>query len=559
MSDTQNAQWDEEYDLVVVGSGAGGMTAALTAADRKLKTLIVEKADVYGGNTALSGGGVWVPNNPTLRKLGIVDDPADVRRYLDSIVGDQVPSANLDAFIEQGPKMLDFLDRSPHIRWSWCTGYADYHPENPGGHPRGRSIEPVPVDRHALGVDEAQLRPDAIPTPPGLYITQKDFVALNMIARTWKAKRAALATGFKAVKAVVLKRDMASLGQALIIRLRLALQDTDVRLWLSSPMQSLITDESGAVIGVEVTRGGKTRRIRATRGVVLASGGFEFNDEMRKQYLPEGSHENFSAGAESNTGDGIRAGEAVGAAVSLMDDAWWMPSIHTPRGTNQTMVAERSVPRAIIVDQHGKRFTNEAAPYVTFTHEQLAGHHGPAWFVFDALAKKRYPVGGIMPGQKFPEKWYSSGLLVVADTIEELAGKIGVPVEQFRATVDRYNRMVPSGRDDDFQRGESAYDRYYGDPTLPNPVLDSIDQGPFYGLKMVVGDLGTKGGLVYNENAQVLRGDGSVIGGLYAVGNTSAAVMGNDYAGPGATIGPAMTFGYVAANHAADVKVAETV
>jgi len=544
--------WDEEYDVVIVGSGAGGMTAALTAADRGLKALIVEKADVYGGSTALSGGGVWVPNNPALRRIGIVDEPADVRAYLDSIVGDQVPSANLDAYIAQGPKMIELLERSPHIAFQWCTGYADYHPENPGGRPAGRSIEPKPVDSKKLGVDQAQLRPAALATPPGLYITQKDFVQLNMVARTWKARRTAFVTGLRAVQAVVLRRQMATLGQALIVRLRLALKDTDARLWLSSPMQSLIVDDAGTVTGVEVTRGGKSRRIRATRGVVMASGGFEFNQEMRNRYLPEGAHPNFSAAADSNTGDGIRAGEAVGAAVSLMDDAWWMPSLQTPKGINQVLVSERSVPRAIIVDQHGRRFTNEASPYVTFTHDQLAGGHEPTWFIFDALAKKRYQIGGVMPGQKFPKSWMSSGLIRTAATIEELATQIGVDPAALRGTVDRYNGMAAGGHDDDFNRGDSAYDRYYGDPTLPNPVLDALDQGPFYALQMRVGDLGTKGGLVYNEHAQVLRADGSVIDGLYATGNTSAAVMGNEYAGPGATIGPAMTFGYVAVNHLAD-------
>ncbi|EGD53403.1 FAD-dependent oxidoreductase [Gordonia neofelifaecis] len=556
MSDSQNPQWDDEYDVVVVGSGAGGMTAALTAADRGLKALIVEKADVYGGSTALSGGGVWVPNNPTLRRIGIVDDPKDVRKYLDSIVGDKVPSANLDAYIDQGPKMIELLERNKNIKFQWCTGYADYHPENPGGRPAGRSIEPSPVNSKKLGVDQAQLRPAALATPPGLYITQKDFVQLNMVARTWKARRTAFLTGLRAAKAIVLRQKMETLGQALIVRLRLALKDTDVKLWLSSPMESLITDASGAVTGVEVRRGGTSKRIRATRGVILASGGFEFNQEMRDKFLPEGAHPNFSAAAESNTGDGILAGEAVGAAVSLMDDAWWMPSMQTPKGVNQVLVSERSVPRAIIVDQHAQRFTNEASPYVTFTHDQLEGRHEPTWFIFDAVAKKRYQIGGIMPGQKFPKSWLSAGLIRTADTIEELAGKIDLDPATLRGTVDRFNDMAAKGHDDDFNRGDSAYDRYYGDPTLPNPVLDSIDQGPYYALQMRVGDLGTKGGLVYNENAQVLREDDTVIEGLYATGNTSAAVMGNEYAGPGATIGPAMTFGYIAANHAADAKKA---
>ncbi|MDR2280251.1 MAG: FAD-dependent oxidoreductase, partial [Gordonia sp. (in: high G+C Gram-positive bacteria)] len=187
-----------EYDVIVVGSGAGGLTAALAAADRGLSTLIIEKADVYGGSTALSGGGVWIPNSPQLGRIGIVDSRESVRGYLDSIVGDHVPSANLDAFIDEGPKMMAFLDRSPHLKFQWCTGYSDYHPENPGGRPEGRSVEPLPFDIRALGEDADLLRSAALATPPGLYITQKDFVQVNMVTRTWKARRQALKTGFAA-------------------------------------------------------------------------------------------------------------------------------------------------------------------------------------------------------------------------------------------------------------------------------------------------------------------------------------------------------------------------
>lgn len=544
--------WDHEVDFLVVGSGAGGFSAALAAAARGLDTLIIEKSAVYGGSTALSGGGIWVPNNPTLLREGLGDTRDDVRAYLDAVVGDRVPTKNLDAFIDEGPKMVEFLENtSEHMRFQWCTGYSDYHPEAPGGRPNGRSIEPLPVDLRSLGTDERLLRPAALATPPGLYITSKDFVALNMVMRTWKARRVALRTGINAVKALLLRRRMDTLGRALIARLRLALKDVGVPLWLSTPMTSLVVDESGAVRGVIAERNGRTTRIGASRGVLLATGGFEWNEDMRKRYLPEGGRDNFSAGSKDNTGDGIIAGEAVGAAVDLMDDAWWMPSFQLPNGQATVMVAERSIPQAIVVDQHGKRFTNEAAPYVSFVHDQLAGGHGPAWFLFDELAKKRYPVGGIMPGMKFPQAWLDAGLIVTAPTVAELADRIGVPAATLTATVDRFNEFARHGRDEDFHRGVSAYDNYYGDPTLPQPVLDELNHGPYYALRMRAGDLGTKGGLVYNEHAQVLRGDGSIIDGLYAVGNTSAAVMGNDYAGAGATIGPAMVFGYIGARHAA--------
>ncbi|KAF0844964.1 FAD-binding protein [Nocardia caishijiensis] len=552
---TANQQhWDHEVGFLVVGSGAGGLTGALAAADRGLDTLVIEKAAYYGGSTALSGGGIWVPNNPTLLREGLRDDRADVRAYLDAVVGDRVPTANLDRFIDEGPRMLEFLETSPHLRFQWCTGYSDYHPEAPGGRPAGRSIEPLPVDLKQLGPDENLLRPAALATPPGLFITSKDFVQLNMVTRTWRARWTALLTGLRAIKAIVLRRHMDTLGRALIARLRLALRDAGVPLWLNTPLRSLITDDTGAVIGVVAERDGREIRIRARDGVLLATGGFEYNQAMRKQHLPDGGRDNFSAASADNTGDGILAGEKVGAAVDLMDDAWWMPSFQRPEGVNQVLVSERSIPCSIIVDSSGARFTNEAAPYVTFVHAQLAGSHDPAWLIFDAKAKSRYPIGGIVPGQKFPASWLESGLVRTGATVDELATAIGVPALGLRATVERFNGFARNGHDDDFGRGDSAYDNYYGDPTLPQPTLDPLDRGPYYALRIRIGDLGTKGGLVYNENAQVLRADGSVIDGLYAAGNTSAAVMGNDYAGAGATIGPAMVFGYVAADHAAAAR-----
>lgn len=543
--------WDHEVGFLVVGSGAGGLTAALAAADRDLDTLVIEKASVYGGSTALSGGGIWVPNNPTLLREGLGDSRADVRAYLDAVVGDRVPTENLDAFIDEGPRMLAFLETSPHLRFQWCAGYSDYHPEAPGGRPAGRSIEPLPVDLKQLGADEDLLRPAALATPPGVFITSKDFVQLNMVTRTWRARWTALLTGLRAIKAIVLRRHMDTLGRALIARLRLAVRDAGVPLWLDTPLRSLITDDTGAVLGVLAERDGREIRIRARDGVLLATGGFEYNQTMRKDHLPEGGRDNFSAASTDNTGDGIIAGEQVGAAVDLMDDAWWMPSFQRPDGINQVLVSERSIPRSIIVDNTGKRFTNEASPYVTFVHAQLKGGHDPAWLIFDAKAKSRYPIGGIVPGQKFPSSWLTGGLMQTAPDIEGLAAAIGVPVESLRETVGRFNGFARDGHDADFGRGVSAYDNYYGDPTLATPALDVLDKGPYYALRVRIGDLGTKGGLVYNADAQVLRADGSPIPGLYAAGNTSAAVMGNDYAGAGATIGPAMVFGYIGARHAA--------
>jgi len=548
----QGEAWDHQVDFVVVGSGCGGLTAALTADAHGLDTLIIEKAGVYGGSTALSGGNIWIPNNPTLRRVGLADSRADVRSYLDAVVGDRVPGANIDAFIDNGPPAMEFLEHaSSYLRFQWCTGYSDYHPEAPGGRARGRTIEPLPFDLKKLGEDEKRLRPAALATPGGLFVTSKEFARLNMVMRTWSGRRAAMHTVWRATKSVLLRRHMDTLGRALIGRLRLAVKDAGIPLWLNTSLQSLITDESGAVVGVRAHRGGVAIRIRARTGVLLATGGFEQNNEMRKRFLRDGGKDNYSAGSLDNTGDGITAGQAIGGAVDLMDDAWWMPALKRPDGVMSVLVSERSIPRSIIVDQTGRRFVNEAAPYVTFVHRQLAGRHDPIWFVFDRKAKNRYQFGGVMPGQTFPRDWFTSGSMHRADTLDALSAAIGVPTSSLRETVDRFNGFARNGKDLDFGRGDSAYDNYYGDPTLPQPTMDVIDRAPFYAARIQAGDLGTKGGLVYNANGQVLRTDGTVIDGLYATGNTSAAVMGNDYAGAGATIGPAMVFGFIGARHAA--------
>ncbi len=547
--------WNHEVDFLVVGSGCGGLTGALAAAQHGMDTLVIEKAGVYGGTTALSGGNIWIPNNPTLARAGVVDSRTDVRRYLDAVIGGRVPTANLDAFIDSGPATMQFLeDSSPHMRFQWCAGYSDYHPEQPGGRADGRTIEPLPFDLKQLGDDEKLLRPGNLATPAGLYITSKEFAKLNMVMRTWAGRRAALGTGWRAIKSIVMRKHMDTLGQALIGRLRLAVKEASVPLWLNTPMQSLITDDSGAVIGVVAERDDAVIRIRARKGVLLASGGFEQGDQLRKTYLREGGKDNFSAGSADNTGDGIMAGEKVGAALDLMDDAWWMPSFKRPDGIMHVLVSERSIPRSIIVDQSGHRFTNEAAPYVTFVHEQIAGRHDPIWFIFDGKAKSRYQFGGVMPGQKFPKSWFTTGLMHRAGTVSELAAAIGLPATALSETVQRFNGFAQAGKDEDFGRGESAYDNYYGDPTLPAPTMDVLDRAPYYAVRMQAGDLGTKGGVVYNEHGQVLRADGATISGLYATGNASAAVMGHDYAGAGATIGPAMVFGWIGARHAAGTE-----
>jgi 3-oxosteroid 1-dehydrogenase len=308
----------------------------------------------------------------------------------------------------------------------------------------------------------------------------------------------------------------------------------------------------GRVAGVGVTREGVAGLVLARRGVVLAAGGFERNEQMRQRYQRPPIGVDWTTGAAGNTGDAIAAGEAAGAALDLMDDAWWGPAVPLPSGPFFCL-AERSLPGCILVNGAAQRFVNESAPYVDAVHAMYAGHspaapHIPSWLIADQRYRDSYVFAGLPPGKRLPRRWYAVGAVHQAPTIAELAGQVGLDAAALATTVARFNEFAAAGKDADFHRGDSAYDRYYGDPRRrPNPNLAPLAKPPFYAIKIVPGDLGTKGGLRTDERARVLRADGTPIPGLYAAGNTSAAVMGHSYAGAGATIGPAMTFGYIAA------------
>ena len=542
--------WDREVDFLVVGSGGGGMTAALAAHDAGLTTLVVEKAKMYGGSTAISGGGIWIPNNPTLRAAGHDDSRESIRRYLDALTEGKVAPERLDAYVDHGPATMELLGRSKWWKLAWTKGYSDYHPEYDGGRPAGRSVEPKPFDTRKLGADEAFQRPNSMKGPLGLWITAADYRDLAMVKRTWRGRWKSVVAAWRVSSNVVRRRHMATGGRALVARLRMAMKDAGIDLWLQTPMTGLVVD-GGRVVGIEVTREGRTLRLRGTRGVLLACGGFDHNAELRETYLPDGGRENHSLGARENTGDGIVAGQRLGAAVDFMDDAWWMPSVEHPSGATIPLVSERAIPGQVIVGTDGRRFTNEASPYVNYVHDQLEGKHIETWCVMDAKARSRYPFAQILPGAPFPQAFYDSGKVHRADDLRTLAGRIGVDADNLVATVERFNGFARTGIDEDFGRGGSAYDHYYGDPNLKNPNLDTIDKAPYYAIRIEIGDLGTKGGLVSDEHGRVLREDGSVIEGLYVTGNASASVMANEYAGPGATIGPSMVFGYIAARDAA--------
>ena len=566
-SETLGDGFDHVVDVLIVGSGGGGMTAALTAAASGLDTLVIEKSGSFGGSTALSGGGIWVPGAPAQRREGYRPATDGVVDYLRQITDGLVSEARIRRYVDSAPQMLAFLEKqSRWLEFVWKPGYADYYPELAGGSELGSTINVPPIDLRALGDDEQLLLSPLALAPKGIWLGPKELRSFYQIRQSWAGKRVLLKLVARMVRARVFGERMAAIGQSLAARLRLALKELGVPLWLDSPMVELITDAGGSVTGAVVERDGTRQRIGVRRGVIMASGGFDHDLAWRKEHLPV-VDQDWSFGNPASMGDGIREGERVGAATDLLDEAWWFPAIQWPDGRMQFMLNERMMPAQFIVNGEGRRFINEAAPYMDFGHAMIEGQqsgvtHIPCWLITDHRSFNRYVVGGHLPipkvpgapvptGRKVPPAWLESGVVKAAMDWGEMAAKIGVPAEQLRSTAARFNELARNGHDDDFNRGDSVYDNYYGDPTLPNPNLYPLGKPPYYAFRIVLGDLGTSGGLRTDEYARVLRADDTVVPGLYAVGNTSAPVMGRSYAGAGATIGPAMTFGFVAAHHLA--------
>lgn len=556
-------KWDASYDVVVVGSGAAGLTAGLTAKVQGMKSLVIEKTDRYGGASAISGGALWIPNNHIIKGAGVPDTHELARQYLDSTIGDRVPEELKEAYITRGPEMLRFLyNKTKHMRFQYAKGYSDYYPEKPGGLSQGRSIEPLIFDLTKMGSLANSMRRATLSTK-GFTMNSYEFHKVNMITRTLKGKTTALKLGARLVKSKVTKSNPVALGEALIARLRLSLAEANGELWLSTAFKDFIMCK-GRVIGIIVERDGQELKIEAKKGVVLSSGGFSHNQTLREKYLPSPTNAAWTSSPEGQTGDILEPGVKIGATLDLMDKVWGAPSVIDPQGHPFFLVADRGVPNMIVVDSAGQRFVNEAAPYHEFVdtmykHQEVTQQAVPSWILIDASAKSRYIFTGLFPGQAFPKSWFEHGVAKSAETIEELAKQMEVPAENLVATVNRFNDFARNGHDDDFYRGDSAYDNYYGDPTLPNPNLAEIKKAPFYALRLYPGDIGTKGGLVVDEYARVIKENGEPIEGLYASGNCSASIMGETYPGPGATIGPGMTLSFVATAHMANAVTKDEV
>ncbi len=426
--------------------------------------------------------------------------------------------------------------------------------------PDGRSIEPDLLDGNVLGAELAHLNAPYMAAPGGLAVPSADYKWLVLAAVNARGAAVAAKVAARHAAAVLAGKKPLAMGQALAAGLRAGLLDAGVPVWRNTPLLDLQFSSGGRVTGVLVSRNGAHVLVKAARGVIVGTGGFEHNAGMRDEFQRHPIGTDWTVGAKENTGDGIVAGQRAGAALDLMDDAWWGPTIPLP-DQPWYCLAERTLPGSILVDGTGRRFVNEAAPYhdvVNAMYDRNATEPAiPAWLIVDQHYRNRYLFRDIPPLLPLPDAWYRSGAVFKAPTLDALAAKIGVPPQALCDTVTRFNGYARTGQDLDFHRGDSVYDHYYTDPAVkPNSCLAPLWLPPFYAFKIVPGDLGTKGGLRTDARARVLRPDGSAIPGLYAAGNASGAVMGHGYAGAGATIGPAMTFGYVAANDLADAPPA---
>ncbi len=556
-----------ECDVLVAGSGAGGFSAAITAAHEGLDVLVVEKEPLFGGTTAYSAGVVWIPMNEAGVAAGIADSRAETLRYLESEVGAFLDRPKAEAFVENAAPMLAFFERETHVRYLLMPAWSDYHPDLPGASQGGRSMLPVPYDGRELGDWFRKLRAP-IPTMMlfgGMSVSRDDIPHLINFSRSAASALhvAKLLARYAYDRLRYPRGTRIANGNALIARMARSAFDKGVSLWLESPLLRL-TMSGERVTGAIVKREGEEIEVVARRGVVLASGGFPASAEMRSRYYPHvAAGKNHSPLAPSgNTGDGARIAREVGGVLHVEQDqaAAWTPVSLVPQADGSTVpyphFIDRCKPGYIAVDRRGKRFANEAESYHDFVQRLFAACEADdvveAWLVCDHRALRRYGLGVVPPAPMPLGPHLLNSYLVRAGTPAALGGALGIDPAGFERTLARYNEFAVQGEDPDFGKGTNAYHRFGGDPLhKPNPNIAPIVDSPFYAVRLVPGDLGTFIGLSTDPQARVLDVNERPILGLYAVGNDQASVMGGKYPGAGITIGPAMTFGYIAGRHLA--------
>jgi 3-oxosteroid 1-dehydrogenase len=558
-----STKWDHSVDLLIAGSGGGGMVAGLAALDSGIEPLVIEKQSLVGGSTGLSGGMVWLPNNPLMRAEGIADSHEDGLAYFDDVVGDIGMASSLarrETFLTAGYEMITFLMRKG-VRFVRCPGWSDYYPNHKGGNEAGRAIEGVPYDAAALGSWSDKVQPSMAKSYGGFVLKTNELRAVQYFNRSPKAFAVAAGVFARTRAARLRHREMLTNGASLIAQILKALIDlrSEPPIWTDAAMEDLIV-ENGRVVGARVRRDGASLNVEARRGVLLAAGGFSRNPDMRRQYSGNQPNEaRWSIANAGDTGEVLQTAMRLGAKTDLLDEAWWLPSIFIADGdAAKALGSGRQRPGAIYVDGSGRRFCNESNSYVEVGKAMYANKAVPCWMVFDEGYVGRY-VSGANPFKKrrLPEELIEGGAVLRGSTVAELARQMDVPVDALEQTVQRFSGFAAKGLDPDFGRGQSAYNDCLGDPGYrPNAALGPLVKPPYYATKVVPADVGTCGGVVTNEHAQVLDADECVIDGLYATGNITATVMGRNYLGAGGSIAYTMVFGYVAARHAAGRKIA---
>ncbi|MDB9896190.1 FAD-binding protein [Gammaproteobacteria bacterium] len=560
-------QWDYKFDVVVVGSGNGALTAALCSHDGGAKTLVIEKSDQFGGTSATSGGGVWIPNNRYAKAENVDDSAEDARNYINSVSPDgMIKDELIETYISEGPRMVDYLHENSQVKYRNLPHYPDYFPDNPGGKPGNRSMEPEPIFGTELGDDLAKLREQHPQTaftmgPINMNFTQVEGQLLLGALPGWKMQFAKLFTKYILDIPMRMKwgwKDRRlTMGNAGVARLLISLKERQVDMWAETAMTDLI-DDNGDVIGIKATMDGKEVLIKANKAVILAAGGFERDQDLRDKYLPKPSNADWSAANTHNTGDALKAALKLGADTHQMDTGWWSTTMKVPgQEKGWLSMVDKSMPGNYTVNKNGERFSNESQNYVSFVNDMFKKFDegnpcAPCYMIFDSTFRKNRPCGPLLqgsmqPDSAVPKDWWTPSFLSKGETLEELAEIAGIDITGLLATQQKVNEYSVTGKDLDLQRGDSVYDRYYGDPSVePNPCLAPLEKGPYYCMVLYPGEMGTAGGLVIDTKARVLRPDGNPISGLYACGNTSTALL-PTYPGPGSTLGPAMTFGYLAA------------
>ena len=549
---------DETFDFVVVGSGGGSMCAALALRKAGKSVLILEKTDQLGGSTAKSGGVMWVPDNRFMKAAGIEDSYEQATAYLDATVGmsEDAPGTSPErraAYVREAREMVEFLI-GQGIKLGRAPYWPDYYDDRAGGSEPGRTVVAELFDVNELGPWKDKLRASAMPVAAPLA----EMMQFPLYKRSWRSRMLMMKAAMRIVGARLTGKEWATAGRALQGRMLQAALKAGVEFRLNAGVKQIIL-EDGAVTGVIAAQEGREHRIGARLGVLLNAGGFAQNQEMRDKYIPKTRTE-WSHAAPGDTGDMHREMMRIGAAMAQMDELVGNQMTLPPGAAAPSMIQpQMAKPHAIVVDQSGVRYMNEAGSYMAFCQGMIARDRQvpaiPSWMVMDSRYMKDYMLADTMPGTKKPPRWINENYLRKGDTIEALASLCGMDPDRLRATTARFNSFARAGRDEDFHRGDRAYDRFLGDHThAPSPALGTIAEAPFYAVPVVPGDVGTYGGVVTDCDARVLRADGSVIPGLYATGTTTASVMGRFYPGAGASIGPSFTWGYVAAKHAAHLS-----